>query len=127
MSESRTLILDEVTKLRLWELGSNSERPVMTIEETQALLPEALSIEEVDHVGGNLVSFVEKHHPSRDNISRGRKIEKDALFAIGSAAIMSEDYVTARSVITQLRKDKLSLNRLIGAGILWLELRYHSR
>lgn len=51
------------------------------------MLPEGLSLEEMDTIELHLVNFVERAYPSRGGLSHGMKVGRDATFAIGAAAM----------------------------------------
>lgn len=122
MSENRVLLLDDPTRLALWEFGQIDE-PGPTIEEVQELLPEGLSRREMGSLGLQISCFVERINPSRNALSHGRKAEDSTVFNIGSAAILTGDYKTAESAIAHMKRDKLSPMRFLGGMMLSRELK----
>lgn len=117
-------MLDEQTRLSLWRFGEG-DQSAPTVAEVRGMLPAELTPAEIDSVGLAVSNYVERRHPSRDAFSHGRKAEDSVIFAIGGAAILSGDTVTARSAIGHLQRDKLVPSRWLRGWYLSRVLRRH--
>jgi hypothetical protein len=117
MSEIRTRLLDVDTKIQLCKAAHD---PSLDILE---LLPSSLTPDEVDSIGLQVSNLTESVHPSRDAFSHGRKNETDVVRALGFAAAVSGDVVTARSASVHLGCNKLSVSNWIARGSIWLQLK----
>ena len=125
-SENRIPVLDEQTRLSLWQFGERDEL-APTVAEVREMLPAELTPAEVDSVGLAVSNYVERRHPSRDAFSHGRKAEDNVIFAIGGAAVLAGDTVTARSAIEHLQRDKFVPSRWLRGWYLGRVLRRHEQ
>lgn len=115
-------MLDDSTKLALWEFGQMGE-PGPTIEEVQEMIPGSLSLTEINTLGLQISCFVERVNPSRNALSHGRKAEDETVFNIGAAAILTGDRKTAESAIAHMKRDKLAPMRFLGGMMLSRKLK----
>jgi len=120
-AENRTFTLDSQTKIELCRLSQlGAEEAGSSI---QALLPSELSPEEIDSVGIQVSNLRETIDGSWDGLSRGAKMERDVVRSIGFAAVADGDTTTAESVISHLKKNKLSVSNWLAIAIIRWDLR----
>lgn len=121
-NETARTVLDDADKLALWQFAEGDEL-APTIDDIWEILPPKLSPQEISNIGLAISSYAEKVDPSRDGFSHGRKAEDSVTFAIGSAAIVCGDTVTAESAIAHMKRDKIAPMRYLGGMILKRELK----
>jgi hypothetical protein len=96
-------------------------------QELMSVLPEALTPEEVDHLGERISRVAESERPSFDGISRGRKEEDRVITRLGFIAAESGDLVTAESAKQHLRRRPLTVTGLVGSFVLKHRIKQHSK
>lgn len=124
--ENRTLVLDDADKMALWQFAEGDQM-APTVDEVWEMLPPKLSLQEVSTIGLAISAYAERINPSRNGYSHGRKAEDSVTFAIGSAAVVCGDTVTAESAIAHMKRDKLAPMRYLGGVMLSCELKKRRR
>lgn len=121
MTDIRTQLLSPETKIEICRAAHNPEIDILE------LVPEALTPEEIDSLGMQVANLTETIRPSRSAYLNGRKTETDVVRALGFAAAVSGDAVTARSASTHLARNKLSVFNWVARGLIWSQLRGHKK
>lgn len=118
--------MKDADKLALWRFAEG-DALAPTTDDILEMLPPKLSLREVDTIGLAISNYAERINPSRGGLSHGRKAEDSVTFALGSAAIVTGDTVTAESAIAHMKRDKWAPMRYLGGMLLNRELKKRSR
>jgi hypothetical protein len=125
MPESRTFLVpkDIADSLR----SPVRVLPLQRLEALQEWMPEAMTPEEVDHLGVQISNAAELDNPSWGGVSHGRRAEHRSLYMLGNMALLREDLVTADSVRKHLKQWPWSTEGLIGSILLKRAIRKTSQ
>lgn len=120
MPESRTLLLDRETVEGLCRAPQVDDRYSAI---ASLGLPEAMTVDEISHIGVQVCHYVESVAPSFDAVRNGHRARSKVFSALALNSIVDGDFVTAKSVVESL-KDTGRLSDKIEAFVCYLSLRH---
>lgn len=113
MTQSRTLNLDREIRNGLFEAArTDCANPLLRIESLG--LPEALSLEEIGHLGLHVEIYTEERLPSRNGHTNGQKAATSVLESLAHLSFQSGDYVTANSIVGHFQEGGDFKRRFLG-------------